>query len=210
MTSVPQTQQHHQQPKPSQVTPVASHISDLAVVSKNVTLGHGCFVHPNARIDARNGPIVFGEYCVIEEYATISNEMIAGDKNGSESNDNTLYIGDRNVFRVGCKVRARRVGKDNYFDVRCRVHAGVVVGDGCTVRMATVVDPNSRLPDRTIVVNAPAEILSLPDAVAAQRLQDRNGKVAVYTSRMCRSLVAEKLQKQQQQKQQQSSPINQQ
>ena len=50
-------------------------ICDTADLKGQINFGHGCIVHPGAFIDAVGGPIIFGEYNIIEEKARIVNKI---------------------------------------------------------------------------------------------------------------------------------------
>ncbi|PLW21238.1 hypothetical protein PCANC_05436 [Puccinia coronata f. sp. avenae] len=93
----------------------------------DVTVGPNCIVHPSCTIVAL-GPIVFGSGCIVEEQSVICNRR-----------KTTMYIGNENLFSVGCRVEATSIGSHNVFEAKCKVSPDVeishhcFIGAGCTV-----------------------------------------------------------------------------
>lgn len=117
----------------------------------DITLGYGCVVHPKATILAEAGPIVIGDNCIIEEYATIAHRVDQGEPGG------VLTIGPNNVFEVGCTVEALRIGERNIFECKSfvsskvRVPNGCVIGSGCRLEEAIALTENTVVSGRNCV-----------------------------------------------------------
>ncbi|CAD6997184.1 unnamed protein product [Ceratitis capitata] len=99
----------------------------------DITISPGCVIHPSASIIAEAGPIVLGENCIVEEYATIAFRLPVGNKIDPSADVRTLNIGPNNVFEVGCKVEACHIGEKNVFESKCYVGPCVFVSSGCII-----------------------------------------------------------------------------
>lgn len=118
-------------------------------VKGDVTVSAGCVIHPHCTINAENGPIVFGENCIVEEYVTISNKNDSDASSGGAGK--TLYIGCNNVFEVGCSVEALSIGDKNVFEAKCSVSNQVDVSNGCIIGAGCRVDGRQTLLENTVI-----------------------------------------------------------
>jgi len=99
-----------------------------AELTGDVRIGLKTIIHPCAKILAKNGPIIIGDFNIIEEMATIVNWSTE-----------PMVIGNNNVFEVSSVVMAKSVGDHNVFETKCFVGEGIVIPNGCTFGAATSV-----------------------------------------------------------------------
>lgn len=116
-------------------------------IKGDVTISAGCVIHPHCNINAENGPIIFGENCIVEEYVTISNKI----GNSISKNVQTLYIGSNNVFEVGCSVEALIIGDKNVFEAKSLVSNEVEISNGCIVGAGCRVEGKQVLLENTVI-----------------------------------------------------------
>ncbi|KAG0253166.1 hypothetical protein BG011_006512 [Mortierella polycephala] len=100
----------------------------------------GTVLHPQCKVLATGGPIMFGNGNIVEENATIINR-------GPEA----LIIGDNNVFEVGSVMEGIKIGSCNTLEVRSHVKAGTWLGDECVIGTVCSTNENEILPDRTVI-----------------------------------------------------------
>jgi len=105
-------------------------VCEESTLKGDITIASGCVIHPSALIIAKSGPIVFGENCIVEEYAEILNIDPLG---------KTLMIGANNIFEVGCRIKALSIGDKNIFETKCQVGSGVEILNGCVIGSGTIV-----------------------------------------------------------------------
>ncbi|KAH8413453.1 hypothetical protein KR009_011343, partial [Drosophila setifemur] len=134
----------------------------------DITFSAGCVVHPSATVIAEAGPIIIGENCIIEEYATIAHRLVP---DGEWDNTNILSIGHHNVFEVGCNVEAARIGDKNVFESKCYVGRGVTVSSGCVVGAGIKMNTGQLLPENTVVYGAQGLQREAIDKQGSQNLQ---------------------------------------
>ncbi|XP_034474227.1 dynactin subunit 6 [Drosophila innubila] len=143
-------------------------VCEESTLSGDITFSAGCVVHPSATVTAEAGPIIIGENCIIEEYATIAHEL---EKGASWDANNILSIGSHNVFEVGCTVKASRIGDKNVFESKSFVGKGVTVSNGCVIGAGLQMRTVQRLPDNTIVYGQQALQREGIDKQGSQTLQ---------------------------------------
>ncbi|KAL5290212.1 DCTN6 family protein [Megaselia abdita] len=114
-------------------------------IKGDVIVSAGCVIHPHCNINAENGSIIFGENCIVEEYATISN------KNKSPGNYEILYIGCNNVFEVGCTVEALKIGDKNVFEAKSIVSNEVEISNGCIIGAGCRLEGKQTLLENTVI-----------------------------------------------------------
>ncbi|XP_030377278.1 dynactin subunit 6 [Scaptodrosophila lebanonensis] len=142
-------------------------VCEESTLNGDITISSGCVVHPSATIIAE-APIVLGENCIVEEYATIAHRL----KDGAASDaSNTLHIGANNVFEVGCTVEAARIGDKNVFESKCFVGSGVTVSSGCVVGAGIQLRTAQVLPENTIVYGRQALQREAIEKQGSQTLQ---------------------------------------
>ncbi|KAF9131639.1 hypothetical protein BGW39_001544 [Mortierella sp. 14UC] len=100
----------------------------------------GTVLHPQCRVWATGGPIMFGSGNIVEENAVIINR-------GPEA----LIIGDNNVFEVGSVMEGMKIGNRNTLEVKAHVKPGTWLGDECVIGTVCATNENEILPDRTVI-----------------------------------------------------------
>ena len=123
---------------PKAITEMAKH---------KIHVGHGCVLHPYCKIAATNGPIILGEYCIFGEYSCIEN-VLPPDAKGKEQ---TLVIGNYNVFEPHSVFRGVKIGDGNRIDALASVGVMSTVGSGCVLQPRTRVTHDTLVPDCTVV-----------------------------------------------------------
>ena len=99
-----------------------------------IKIGKSSIVHPQAKINALNGPIIIGERNLIEERSVITNE-----------NKEVMIIGDDNVFEVACEIKARMVGSNCIFGIKSKIGSAVSVQDGVVLASKCEVDSKNKV-----------------------------------------------------------------
>nr|CAG4649821.1 EOG090X0I48 [Scapholeberis mucronata]SVE93986.1 EOG090X0I48 [Scapholeberis mucronata] len=87
-----------------------------------IVIGTRTVIHPRAKILALSGPIVIGENNIIEEQVEIINK-------GEE----TMVIGNNNVFEVDCHVESQRIGDNNIIESKAFVGRQTLLSNGCVI-----------------------------------------------------------------------------
>ncbi|CAO3563727.1 unnamed protein product [Mortierella alpina] len=105
-----------------------------------IYVGAGTVLHPQCKVWATGGPIMFGSGNIVEENASIINR-------GPEA----LIIGDNNVFEVGSVMEGMKIGSRNTLEVKSHVKAGTWLGDECVIGTVCSTNENEILPDRTVI-----------------------------------------------------------
>lgn len=121
--------------------------------SGDVTISSGCVVHPSAQIIAESGPIVIGENCIIEEYASIIHRIPVGHKLYQENPEkpHVLVIGSNNIFEVGCTVEALKIGEKNIFECKSYASPEVTISSGCVIGAGCHLSGEQHLSENTVI-----------------------------------------------------------
>ncbi|ALC42868.1 l-2-37Ce [Drosophila busckii] len=143
-------------------------VCEESTLRGDITFSSGCVVHPSATIIAEAGPIIIGENCIVEEYATITHRLQPG---ASWDVNKILSIGGHNVFEVGCNVEASRIGDKNVFESKCYVGSGVSVSSGCVIGAGIQICMAQQLPENTIVYGQQALQREAIEKQGSQTLQ---------------------------------------
>ncbi len=133
------------------VTKTSSKVKDPTICCKTaeiskgqITVGHGCVIHPRAKIMIEGEcSIIFGDYNIIEENVVIK----ATPKFNQLLNNNetvTVYIGCYNHFKVGSYLENTSVENYNVFDYNCRL-------EDSYVESKSIITPCLVIPKRTTV-----------------------------------------------------------
>lgn len=135
--------------------------SEVSNFRGDVTISPGCVVHPSASIIAKSGPIILGENCLVEEYATIINDQDEDENVPTRIEDHrpssVLVIGSGNVFEVGCTVKARKIGSANVFEMKSYVSNKVSVGNYCVIGAGCRVIDEQIFSDKTVIYGNQSE-----------------------------------------------------
>uniref|UniRef100_M4BXM3 Dynactin subunit 6 n=1 Tax=Hyaloperonospora arabidopsidis (strain Emoy2) TaxID=559515 RepID=M4BXM3_HYAAE len=126
---------------------MAQHIASSAAVCIGaqlegaVTVGEQSALHPGATVCAKEGSIVLGERCFVEDGAVLMSNA-----------PSEMLIGSGNLFESGCLVHSRRVGHNNWFEPKSEARDGSVIGSNCLIGSGVVVASGECVPDNTILV----------------------------------------------------------
>ncbi|XP_033624726.1 dynactin subunit 6-like [Asterias rubens] len=120
-----------------------------AEIRGDVTIGARTVVHPKARIIAEGGPIVIGESNLIEEQVVIINRQ--SDASPTKEGGQKMVIGANNVFEVGCRCEALRVGDNNVIEAKAVVGREIELSSGCVIGAFCPVTSNETLPENTVI-----------------------------------------------------------
>uniref|UniRef100_A0A1A9V9J3 Dynactin subunit 6 n=1 Tax=Glossina austeni TaxID=7395 RepID=A0A1A9V9J3_GLOAU len=131
-------------------------VCEDSILRGDITILPGCIVHPSASIIAEAGPIVFGENCIVEEYAKIvypftEEQMKIKESGGTMEALPPLIIGINNVFEVGCTVEASRIGDKNVFECKSYVGPEVSISNGCVIGAGVTLRCKQQLPENTVI-----------------------------------------------------------
>jgi carbonic anhydrase/acetyltransferase-like protein (isoleucine patch superfamily) len=137
--------------------PLCCKTADILINEGKVSFGHGCIVHPKAKIIIEGDcSIIFGEYNIIEENVVIKatprfNPLI----NNNETI--TVYIGCYNHFKVGSYLENTSVENYNIFDYKCiledsYVESKSIITPGIVIPKRTTVKSNSIVLDNQIII----------------------------------------------------------
>lgn len=126
-------------------------VCEDSILRGDITISPGCVIHPSASIIAEAGPIILGENCIVEEYATIAYRKSESGKSGGGEPLPPLIIGANNVFEVGCTVEANRIGDKNIFECKCYVGPEVSVSSGCFIGVRVRLHCKQHLPENTVI-----------------------------------------------------------
>ncbi|KAF5298557.1 hypothetical protein FQA39_LY11758 [Lamprigera yunnana] len=124
-------------------------VCEEAKLRGDITIGPHCIIHPCATIIAEAGPIILGDYCLIEEQAKIIHRQ-RFDQADKETIP-VLIIGSHNVFEVDCTVEASKIGSNNVFESKCFVGNKVGITNGCVIGTACKVTEEQMLKENTII-----------------------------------------------------------
>ena len=91
-------------------------------IKGSVTFGKGCIIHPSASIIADNGPIIIGDYNIIEERTLIQNKGVR-EVSGTFT-EATLEIGNFNLFEIESTIEYCKIGDCNKFEIKCKYCMG--------------------------------------------------------------------------------------
>lgn len=117
----------------------------------DITISGGCIIHPRVTIIAEAGPIIIGENCLIEEYATIINRANIEIDAKPPAKPPVLLIGSNNVFEVGCTIEATKIGEKNVFEGKSTVSSGVTITNNCIIGAGCHLKGEQTLPENTII-----------------------------------------------------------
>ncbi|XP_005096404.1 dynactin subunit 6 [Aplysia californica] len=132
----------------------------------DITIGSRTIIHPKAKIVAEAGPIVIGDFNIIEELVTITNKSSSDGNSGK-----VLIIGNNNVFEVGANVEAIRIGDHNVIEGKASVGSQVEVSNGCIIGAGCQLNMPELVPENTVVYGGKCERRTQRERPPAQTLQ---------------------------------------
>jgi len=106
-----------------------------------IIIGDRTIMGPGCCCVSHGGSIKIGSQNVFTECVQIINK----------SHDQTMEIGNLNIFETGAKVEARKVGSYNLFGAKSYVLSGSSIGNGCVIGPRVQVIKNSSVSDSTIM-----------------------------------------------------------
>ncbi|XP_057291209.1 dynactin subunit 6-like [Hydractinia symbiolongicarpus] len=142
------------------ITPGALVCNEAEIIG-DVSIGVRTVVHPKARIIAEGGPIIIGDGNLIEEQTLITNRRPG----------HTLLIGHSNVFEIGSRVEAIRIGDNNVFEAKTVVGPQIEVTNGCVVGAMCKLTSSEKLSENTVVFGSDCKRRKASEKPAPQMLQ---------------------------------------
>ncbi|EON66809.1 hypothetical protein W97_06211 [Coniosporium apollinis CBS 100218] len=129
-------------PPPSTIHPTAV-IASHAVLSGThpITIGAHCIIHPYARIVSAEGPVELQEGVVVWEHGII------------EGRGEGVRIGRGVIVESGARIEGE-VGEGSLVGQGSIIGVGSVVGKHCKLAPRTILEPQTRIPDFTVVYGA--------------------------------------------------------
>jgi dynactin-6 len=122
-------------------------------IEGQIAFGTGCIIHPDCSIIAEGGPIIFGEYNIIEEKVRIINRAERDSEGNVISNKKPMQIGNYNLFEVGTVIENSEIGNYNIFQHRTKIEGGSSVENGSVVTSGVTVSSGSSVPSNVVVYN---------------------------------------------------------
>ena len=113
---------------------------ERTVLEGDITIGHRTVIHPTAVIQAKEGPIVIGDFNLIEENAKIIN-----------NSPTQMTIGCNNVFEVGSYCESNEIGDNNILESKCKLGNMTKLSNGCVIGAMCEVNYDEILPENTII-----------------------------------------------------------
>ena len=194
MSSGQPTRSHHHGDKKPPTAAKQHHVSSRALVDSSrhqITIGHATVIHPKAVIVARDGPIEIGDYCIVEEYCEIRNELAdsstSSQKSSSSSAAPAMVIGHQNHFCVRSEVRSGRIGSQNRFLPGSSLGIASAVGDHCIVEPYCRISHDVSLPSETVVFGGLSSLWAKREHFSAQEEKEE----MICLSRALRSTMKE-------------------
>ncbi|XP_072351843.1 dynactin subunit 6 isoform X1 [Scyliorhinus torazame] len=121
-------------------------------IKGDVTIGPRTVVHPKARIIAEAGPIIIGEGNLIEEQALITNSYPVNLMPQKEDIEpKVMTIGTNNVFEVGCRFEALKIGDNNVIESKAFIGRNVMLTSGCIIGACCQVNSCEVVPENTVI-----------------------------------------------------------
>ncbi|XP_046343919.1 dynactin subunit 6-like [Haliotis rufescens] len=141
-------------------------ICDECELVGDITIGTRTVIHPKARIIAEAGPIIIGEFNIVEELVEIVNRCEEKDHN-----QQVMIIGNNNVFEVSAHVESMKIGDHNIVESKAKVGRQVELTSGCIVGGLCHVTSNEKLPENTVIHGSNCERRTQRERPPAQTLQ---------------------------------------
>ncbi|OTF69640.1 hypothetical protein BLA29_006852 [Euroglyphus maynei] len=116
-------------------------------IEGDVTIGLKNVIHPTAKIIAECGPIIIGDYNLIEENVCIINKTPGI----------TMMIGNHNVFEVGANIQTPQIGDHNVMESKCNVESSTRITNGCVIGAMCNINYDEILPENTVIYGSKCE-----------------------------------------------------
>ncbi|KAK7095895.1 dynactin subunit 6-like isoform X1 [Littorina saxatilis] len=144
-------------------------VCDECELIGDITIGARTVIHPKARIIAEAGPVIIGEFNIIEELVHITNRFPDGAE--GKKNSQVMVIGNNNVFEVGAQIESTKVGDHNVIESKAFVGPQVELTSGCIIGAACHVTTGEKLPENTVIYGAKCHRRIQRERPPAQNLQ---------------------------------------
>ncbi|ESO89713.1 hypothetical protein LOTGIDRAFT_192604 [Lottia gigantea] len=145
-------------------------VCDECTLVGDITIGSRTVIHPKSKIIAEAGPIVIGDFNIIEELAEIRNR--SPNINEQQTNKGqVLIVGNNNVVEVGAIVDSLKIGDHNIIESRAYVGNNVEVSNGCIIGAMCNVTSNEVLSENTVIYGSKCERRFQRERPPAQGLQ---------------------------------------
>ena len=125
-------------------------VSEAAYVIGDVEIGEHSGIWPGAVIRGDFGTIRIGENSHVQDNCVIH----TGPKG--------LTIGDNVHIGHGAIVHCRKIGNNVLIGNNASVLDDCEIGDFCVISASSAVTPRTKIPDRSLVIGAPAQIVGKP------------------------------------------------
>ena len=144
--------------KSPQIAPSAF-VSEAAYIVGDVEIGEKSNIWPGAVLRADFGTITVGHNTSIED-----NCVVHG---GTD-----ISIGDNTIIGHGAVIHCHRIGNNVLVGNNATILDGAEVGDFCIIGAGSVVAPETKIPDKSLVIGVPARIKSplSPEQLAQRKL----------------------------------------
>ena len=119
-----------------------------ATVTGNVIIGKDVYIGPGAAIRGDWGQIIISDGCNVQENCTI--HMFPG---------TTVLLKENSHIGHGAIIHGATIGKNSLIGMNAVIMDEVVIGDECIIGSMAFVQANSEIPDRSIAVGNPAQVI---------------------------------------------------
>lgn len=119
-----------------------------ATITGNVIIGKDVYIGPGAAIRGDWGQIIISDGCNVQENCTI--HMFPG---------TTVLLKENSHIGHGAIIHGATIGKNSLIGMNAVIMDEVVIGDECIIGSMAFVQANSEIPDRSIAVGNPAQVI---------------------------------------------------
>ena len=119
-----------------------------ATVTGNVIIGKDVYIGPGAAIRGDWGQIIISDGCNVQENCTI--HMFPG---------TTVLLKENAHIGHGAIIHGATIGKNSLIGMNAVLMDDVIIGEECIIGSMSFVQANSEIPDRSIAVGNPAQVI---------------------------------------------------
>lgn len=119
-----------------------------ASVTGNVIIGKDVYIGPGAAIRGDWGQIIISDGCNVQENCTI--HMFPG---------TTVLLKEDAHIGHGAIIHGGTIGKNSLIGMNAVIMDDVIIGDECIIGSMAFVQAKSEIPDRSIAVGNPAQVI---------------------------------------------------
>ncbi|KAF1939447.1 trimeric LpxA-like protein [Clathrospora elynae] len=162
-----------------------------------ITIGPNTVLHPHTKLSSALAPVVLGEGCVVFERAKIGIGMgaepdaesrqssRASSRNSASTRDSMrsegTVLAKNVVVESNAIVEAAEVGEGTVIEVGAVLGRGCIIGKYCTISASSIIPPNTRLPDYTVVFSGSQQRI---DKTLQLRPEILDAKVTVHAKQL--------------------------